>query len=68
MLLFNISAEHKLFIKKTQKPVFVISVRYNCTLSYLILIKIKNVQKYCKPSTAAQYKRQSTNNISLKYI
>ena len=32
MLLFNISTEHKLFIKKTQKPVFVISVRFK--LSY----------------------------------
>jgi hypothetical protein len=45
MLLFNISTEHKLFIKKTQKPVFVISVRYNCTLSYLILIKNKKCPK-----------------------
>jgi hypothetical protein len=38
MFLFNISTEHKVFIKKIQKPVFGISARYDSTLSYFILI------------------------------
>ena len=68
MFLFNISTEHNSFIKKTQKAIFGISVRYDFTVSYLILIKIKIVQKHCMPSAAAQYKRQYTNNISITYI
>ena len=69
MLLFNISTEDKSFIKKTQRPVFDTFFVYQfatTTVSYLVVIKIKNVQKHCMPSTTAQYKRQSTNNISLK--
>ena len=45
MFLFNISTEHKVFIKKIQKPVFGISARYDSTLSYFILITIEFSKK-----------------------
>jgi hypothetical protein len=41
MFLFNISTEQKAFIKKTQKPVFGISVCHDSTISYFILITMK---------------------------
>ena len=45
MFLFNISTEHKAFIKKTQTPVFGKSVRHDNTISYFILITIKLSKK-----------------------
>ena len=36
MFLFNISTEHKAFIKKTQMPVFGISARHDSTISFIL--------------------------------
>ena len=42
IFLFNITTEHKSFIRKSQKPVFCISARHDNTISYY-----KHVQKQC---------------------